>query len=146
MSENNHSAKPKILYVEDHLESANLIVLILKKDFDVSIAESVEQALEKLKSEKFNLILMDIQLQSKFDGLELIKKLKSDEKYKNIPVIALTAHAIHGDKEKMINGGADDYIAKPFNKAVLIKRIPRSLLRGQKDVVLLHGRTYNKEA
>ncbi|MBU2445281.1 MAG: response regulator [Bacteroidetes bacterium] len=127
MNEIESTIKPQILYVEDQEDAANLVVAILKKDFDVSIAESVEQALEKLKSEKFNLILMDIALHSKFDGLDLIGKLKSDELYKNIPIIALTAHAMHRDKEKMMDGGADDYISKPFNKANLIEKIKNLL-------------------
>ncbi len=123
MQENNQPQKPKILYVEDHKASADLVVAILKKECDVSKAVSVDQALEKIKSEQFNLIIMDIALQSKFDGLDLIKRLKSDEPYKNIPIIALTAHAMHGDKEKILDGGADDYVSKSFDKSVLIEKI-----------------------
>lgn len=127
MNEIESTIKPQILYVEDQEDAAKLVVAILKKEFNVIKAESVDQALEKLKSEKFNLILMDIALQSKFDGLDLIGKLKSDELYKNIPIIALTAHAMHRDKEKMMDGGADDYISKPFNKANLIGKIKNLL-------------------
>ncbi|MBU2444328.1 MAG: response regulator [Bacteroidetes bacterium] len=125
MLENNFTAKPKILYVEDHEESAKILITIFKKECDIINAVSVSEALEKLKSVQFDLIIMDIALHTKFDGLELISKLKSDEKYKNIPIIALTAHAMHGDKEKILDGGADDYVSKPFYKNILIEKINR---------------------
>lgn len=123
MQEINNDTRPKILYVEDQEDSANLVVIILRKDFNVIKAESVDEAEEKLKSEKFKLLIIDIALQSKFDGLDFIKKLKADEAYKGLPIIALTAHAMHGDREKILAGGADDYIAKPFNKNVLFEKI-----------------------
>lgn len=119
----NNDMKPKILYVEDQEEAAQMIAAILKKDYDVIYALTVDEAFDKLESDKFNLILMDIQLQSKYAGLELIGRLKSDERYKSIPIIALTAYAQRGDREKMLAGGADDYVSKPFNKAVLIEKI-----------------------
>ena len=122
--QNNHSLpKPKILYVEDHIESANLIATILKKLYEVILSQTPQQALDILNSNKIDLILMDIALQEKYDGLELIKQLKLNNKFKNIPIITLTAYAMHGDKEMLITGGADDYIAKPFNKTVLIEKI-----------------------
>lgn len=125
MQEINNDTRPKILYVEDQEDSANLVVIILKKDFNVIKAESVDEAEEKLKSYNFKLLIIDIALQTKFDGLDFIKKLKSDEAYKSLPIIALTAHAMHGDREIILAGGADDYIAKPFNKNVLFEKIAK---------------------
>lgn len=125
MQEINNDTRPKILYVEDQEDSANLVVIILRKDFNVIKAESVDEAEEKLKSEKFKLLIIDIALQTKFDGLDFIKKLKADEAYKSLPIIALTAHAMHGDREKFLADGADDYIAKPFNKNVLFEKIKK---------------------
>lgn len=125
MQEINNDTRPKILYVEDQEDSANLVVIILKKDFNVIKAASVDEAEEKLKSYNFKLLIIDIALQTKFDGLDFIKKLKSDEAYKSLPIIALTAHAMHGDREIILAGGADDYIAKPFNKNVLFEKIAK---------------------
>ena len=125
MQEVNTDSRPKILYVEDQEDSANLVVIILKKKYNVIKAYTPDEAEEKIKSDSFKLIIMDIALQSKFDGLELIKKLKSDNTYKDIPILALTAHAMHGDREKILAGGADDYIAKPFNKNVLFEKITK---------------------
>lgn len=125
MQEINNDTRPKILYVEDQEDSANLVVIILKKDFNVIKAESVDEAEEKLKSYNFKLLIIDIALQTKFDGLDFIKQLKSDESYKSLPIIALTAHAMHGDREKFLADGADDYIAKPFNKNVLFEKIAK---------------------
>jgi CheY-like chemotaxis protein len=125
MQEINNDTRPKILYVEDQEDSANLVVIILRKNYNVIKAATAAEAEEKLKSDEFKLILMDIALQTKFDGLEFIKKLKADETYKSIPIVALTAHAMHGDKEKFLADGADDYIAKPFNKNVLIEKMAK---------------------
>ena len=125
MQEINNDTRPKILYVEDQEDSANLVVIILKKDFNVIKAASVDEAEEKLKSYNFKLLIIDIALQTKFDGLDFIKQLKSDESYKSLPIIALTAHAMHGDREKFLADGADDYIAKPFNKNVLFEKIAK---------------------
>ncbi len=127
MQVNNVDNRPKILYVEDQEDSANLVVIILKKEYNVIKAYTAAEAEEKLKTDSFKLIIIDIALQSKFDGLDLIKKLKSDDNYKDIPIIALTAHAMHGDRERFIADGADDYIAKPFNRPTLVEKIAKFL-------------------
>lgn len=125
MQVNSKSGRPKILYVEDQLDASKLVITILRDKFDVVPAATSLEAEEKLNIEKVDLILVDIALQKKFDGLDLIKKLKSDENLKNIPIIALTAYAIYGDKEKFLSQGADDYISKPFRKEQLIEKINR---------------------
>ncbi|MBM4176674.1 MAG: response regulator [Ignavibacteria bacterium] len=121
----NTDTRPKILYVEDQEDSANLVVIILKKNYNVIKAYTAAEAEEKIKSENFKLIIVDIALQDKFDGLDLVKRLKSDDAYKHIPIIALTAHAMHGDRERFLADGADDYVSKPFNRVNLIEKITK---------------------
>ncbi|MBM4174944.1 MAG: response regulator [Ignavibacteria bacterium] len=123
MSETNSASKPRILYVEDHLEAYSLVEILLNKYFELIQAESPEQAFVKLNSEKVDLILLDIALKEKLDGLKFLTEIKANEKFKHLPVLVLTAYALHGEKELFMNEGADDYVAKPFNKLDLVDKI-----------------------
>jgi CheY-like chemotaxis protein len=115
--------KPKILYVEDHLESALLVRTLLKNKCEVFITETYEDTIDFLKENSVDLILLDINLPGKKDGVDLVKELKKDEKYKNLPIIALTAYALAGDRERLLEAGCDEYIAKPMTKKELFDKL-----------------------
>ncbi|MAH85020.1 MAG: two-component system response regulator [Rhodospirillaceae bacterium TMED8] len=78
------------------------------------------------RSNKPDLILMDIQLPD-ISGLEVIKLLKADDDLKTIPIIAVTAFAMRGDEEKIIDGGCDDYIAKPISVPLFLDTVAKIL-------------------
>ncbi len=104
-----------ILVVEDSPINMELTVCLLEYDgYEVSKAMDAEQALQQLGNKEFDLILLDIQLPG-MDGLELLGLIKNKEKIKDIPVVALTANAMTGDKEKFLEAGCSGYIAKPFS-------------------------------
>lgn len=110
----------KILIVDD--DAKNIFVLTAAlEEFGVDIinAENGKIALEKLYSNDIDLVLMDIMMPV-MDGLECIKMIRNSEKLKAIPVIALTAKALKGDREKCLAAGANDYISKPLDYDVLI--------------------------
>ncbi len=117
--------KPKILYVEDHLESALLVRTLLKGKCEVFFTETYEETLEFLKQNEVDLILLDINLPGKKDGVDLVKELRQDEKYKNMPIIALTAYALAGDRERLLDAGCDEYIAKPMSKKDLFDKLSK---------------------
>lgn len=117
--------KPKILYVEDHLESALLVRTLLKNKCEVFITETYEETIDFLKENSVDLILLDINLPGKRDGVDLVKDLKKDEKYKNLPIIALTAYALAGDRERLLEAGCDEYIAKPMTKKELFDKLQK---------------------
>ncbi len=71
----------------------------------------------------YSLVLMDISLGKGISGVELLKNLRTIPSYKNVPVIAVTAHAMVGDKEKFLESGFDDYLSKPFAKKDLITKV-----------------------
>lgn len=113
--ENNKAQHGKILVVDDNKDSRELVVKILRaKGHQLCEAVDGEDALEKVAAEHPDLILMDISL-PKIDGHEVTRRLKSNAQLASIPVIALTAHAMKGDREKALAAGCEGYITKPIN-------------------------------
>ncbi|MCD6596160.1 MAG: response regulator, partial [Bacteroidales bacterium] len=87
--------KPTLLVVEDDYDSQKFLQLFLRREFNVEVCDSSETFYAILEDQKIDIILMDISLRGTKNGLELTSELKADEKFKNIPVVVLTAHAFH---------------------------------------------------
>ncbi len=118
----------KILVVDDEEDILELLRFNLSHEgFEVSCAGSGEQALEKVKTEPPDLILLDLMLPG-LDGLEVARALKNQAATKEIPIVMLTAKGEEADIVKGLEIGADDYITKPFSRKVLTARI-RAVLR-----------------
>ncbi|MCK9616841.1 MAG: response regulator [Lentimicrobiaceae bacterium] len=118
-----------ILIAEDQPINRKIIIgLLQKKDWEIVIAENGEEALEKVKQRQFNVILMDVQM-PKMDGFESTQKIREYEKALGIhtPIIAMTAHAMKGDKEKCLAAGMDYYISKPVDSKELFDIIEVSV-------------------
>jgi two-component system cell cycle response regulator DivK len=130
MEETKGDLPKKILVVDDNQDSRELVVKVLKnKGYEMIEAADGEEALEKAVSERPDLILMDIAI-PKIDGYEVTKRLKSLEEFKGTPIVALTAHAMMGDREKALEAGCEGYISKPINIRELPEQV-RSFLRGR---------------
>jgi CheY-like chemotaxis protein len=139
MEENIEQGTPpvtrRILIVEDNQDSRELVVKVLKnKGYEIIEAADGEEALAKAASEKPNLILMDISI-PKLDGFEVTKRLKGNDEFRHIPVVALTAHAMKGDREKFISAGFEGYISKPISIHELPGQV-RDYIRGKWESVL----------
>ncbi|RJX35782.1 MAG: response regulator [Desulfurivibrio sp.] len=107
--------KKKILVVDDNQDSRELVMKILgKKNYQLLEAYDGEDALNKIMTEKPDLVLMDISM-PKIDGYEVTRRVKAMEEYQDIPIVALTAHAMKGDCEKALAAGCKGYITKPIN-------------------------------
>ncbi|HYH41185.1 MAG TPA: response regulator [Burkholderiales bacterium] len=120
----------KILYVEDNDD--NIYVLknrLGRAGYTVLIAMNGEQGIELATAEKPDLILMDLSLPV-LDGWEATRRLKAASETRDIPVIALTAHAMPGDREKAMEAGCDDFDTKPVDIARLRGKIQALLERG----------------
>ena len=89
------------------------------------IARNIKQAIEIARHEEHDMILMDIQM-PKLDGREATRLIR-DKGFIDIPIIAMTAEAMKGDKEKIINAGCDDYISKPFEPEIILDKIKKWL-------------------
>lgn len=115
----------KILLVEDNEDNRDMLSRRLeRKGFEVSLAVDGEDGLNKAKADLPDLILMDMSLPV-MDGWEATKCLKNFTETSNIPVIALTAHAMSSDKEKALEAGCDDYDTKPVDFTRLLEKISR---------------------
>jgi len=123
------SAVARILLVEDNELNRDMLSRRLsRKSFDVIIAVDGVDGIEKAQAEKPDLVIMDMSL-PKMDGWEATRRLKADEKTAHIPVIALTAHAMSGDREKALAAGCDDYDTKPVDFKRLVGKV-NALLEG----------------
>jgi CheY-like chemotaxis protein len=103
----------KILVVEDNPDNMDLIEAFLEDDYELIKAFDGESGFELACTCGMDLVLLDISLPN-MDGTEVIQKIRQTESIKNIPVIALTAHAMLGDKEKFLKYGFDEYMSKPI--------------------------------
>ena len=120
----------KILYVEDNEDNIYMLERRLKRaGFDVLIARDGAQGVTMARTELPALILMDMGLPV-LDGTEATRKIKADPETKHIPVIALTANAMNGDREKAMASGCDDYDTKPVELPRLLGKI-EALLRAK---------------
>jgi len=105
----------RILVVEDNDRNRRLLKILLKsRGYEVIEAVTGEAAMKYLRDHKTDLILMDIQLPN-VDGLELTKNIKSNPKTAHIPIVAVTAYAMKGDRERILEAGCDGYISKPID-------------------------------
>jgi two-component system cell cycle response regulator DivK len=117
----------KILYVEDNPENRLLVRrILLAEDFEVLEANDAYQAMKVIETEKPDLILMDINL-PEVDGYTLTARLKENPKLSQVPIIALTANVMKGDRERILDSGCDGYIQKPIDVDALPVQI-RSFL------------------
>ena len=114
-----------ILLVEDNEDNRDMLSRRLeRKGFDVSLAVDGQDGVNKAEADMPDLILMDMSLPV-MDGWQATKTLKSDPATKDIPVIALTAHAMSSDREKAIEAGCDDYDTKPVDLQRLLDKIDK---------------------
>jgi CheY-like chemotaxis protein len=116
---------PTVLLVEDNEMNRDMLSRRLeRKGFDVLIAVDGDECMSRLEEVRPDVILMDINLPGR-DGYELTRGIKGDPDTAGIPVIALTAHAMAGDREKCIQAGCDDYDTKPVNMSSLLEKMMR---------------------
>jgi two-component system, cell cycle response regulator DivK len=120
----------KIAVVEDNPDNRLLVQVILEPFYEVVEYENGLAALEGLPKEKPDLVLLDISL-PEMDGAEVLRRLRTDVQLRALPVIALTAHAMAGDREKYIAAGFNDYVTKPIvDENILLAAIQRLLPGG----------------
>ena len=123
----------KILLVEDEPDTRELVRLTLEMDgHEVLEAATAEEAIVKARSDRPGLILMDLSLAGQFDGLEATKRLRADPAFDDTPIVALTAHAMQGDRERSLAAGCDEHWTKPIiDLATFKKEVATAAERGR---------------
>lgn len=117
--------KGTILYVEDNPDNRMLVRrILLSEDYSLLEATNAAEALELLKTAKPDLILMDINMPD-MDGYTLTAKIKAMPGFEKMPILALTANVMRGDKEKVLEAGCDGYIQKPIDFDELLREVER---------------------
>ncbi len=116
-----------VLLVEDnHINQQVATELLEGFGLLVVIASNGQEALQKIHETTFDLVLMDIQMPG-MDGLEATQLLRQDERFLQLPIIAMTAHAMDGDREACLNAGMNDYLSKPIDPEILLNKVKKWL-------------------
>ena len=122
-------SKGTILYVEDNIDNRTLVRrILLSEDYNLIEAVNAMEALKVLETTKPDLILMDINMPD-MDGYTLTARIKTTPGFERVPILALTANVMRGDKEKTLEAGCDGYIQKPLDIDQLIREVERFLAR-----------------
>ncbi len=120
---------PTLAVVDDNFDNRTLIQRMLQRLYQVTVYASGAEALEGLRGALPDLVLLDISMPD-MDGTEVLRRIRADERLKRLPVIALTAHAMTGDREKYLAMGFNDYVTKPIvDRKILYDAITRHLPR-----------------
>jgi DNA-binding response OmpR family regulator len=121
--------KSRILIIEDEIESQKYLQLILRKKYELDFCDSEKLMFELLVKKDYDAIIMDISLKGGRSGVDLIKELKRNSNYKDIPVVCLSAHLYGSDKIKAVNSGIDIYLTKPVGQRVLLNKLDNIIVR-----------------
>ena len=122
----------KILIAEDVELNLDLLVQILEEDYELITAGDGAAAIELAESARPDLILMDLSLPV-VDGWDATRAIKGKAGLNHIPIVALTAHAMHGDEEKARAAGCDEYLTKPIDEDLLLDTLERLLAGAQEN-------------
>jgi two-component system cell cycle response regulator DivK len=115
-----------ILVVDDTEFNRDLVVQLLADEYDIIVAENGAEALDKTQAQRPDLILMDLGMPV-MDGWEATRRLKANDDLRHIPVIAVTSHAMVGDEIEARKAGCDDYLPKPIDEDLLIRKVKKYL-------------------
>jgi diguanylate cyclase (GGDEF)-like protein/PAS domain S-box-containing protein len=126
---------PRVLCVDDEPKNLDLLeAMLLPRGYDVVLASNGQEALEKIKTEQIDICLLDVMMPG-IDGFEVCRRIKSDDRYRNIPVVMITSYTGSIHRTLGIEAGAEDFISKPFDRFEVLARIKMLL-----EVKLLNDR------
>lgn len=119
--------RPCVLVVEDDIETQRFMSALLGRRYDVLLASSGNELRRLLESDgdRVRLVLMDVSLKGGEDGLELTRALRQQERWKSLPIVAVTAHAFPSDRANAMDAGCDAYVEKPIDNVRLLSLVER---------------------
>ena len=116
------------LYLEDQPDSQMLFSAEMKDLKEINFAAGFDEALPLLKSNRFDFIVVDINLQGDYNGLDVLRIIRTMPAYEDVPVIAITAYLLPGDKEKFLQAGFSDFISKPISREKLLNSLGKTVV------------------
>ena len=126
-------SEASILVVEDNEQNLELVLYLLEEaKLRVVVARTAEEARAAWGKEVPTLVLLDMHLPG-IDGMSLVRELRDDPRTRALPVVAVTAHAMRGDRERFLAGGCTGYIAKPIQPATFVDEVRAYLNGGRKE-------------
>jgi PAS domain S-box-containing protein len=120
-------SRPRVLVLEDNRDARVLLQKFLADRYEVAVTSREDQALEAARRQQFDVVLMDINLGGNRTGVEALRALRHLSQYEQVPVVALTAYAISGDRERFLSQGFDGYLGKPLTRNELYQVIAQVL-------------------
>lgn len=111
--------RPRILIVEDHAETALLMQYALRQQYRTDVVATADAALQQVAEAAYDGFLVDIGLRGPRNGIDVLEALRTRFAYQHTPIVAVTAHALPGDRQRFLDAGFDDYVAKPFTAEML---------------------------
>lgn len=125
--ESGQTVFPHVLLVDDDLTTFGVIKYMTAKLCTIVHAKDAKEAIAAIQEKTYDLVLLDINLGIGLNGFDVLKEIKSTQGYQSVPVVALTAYAMAGDRERFLAAGCDYYLAKPFKKMDLLEMIQTAL-------------------
>ncbi|MDT8317916.1 MAG: response regulator [bacterium] len=116
----------KILVVDDNIFNIRLVEAMMEPHYELITAQNGLEGIEKAREETPDLILMDVQM-PKLNGIASMKEIRKIDRLKDVPIVAYTAVAMKGDKEKLLQDGFDDYLAKPISISNLVELVNKHI-------------------
>ncbi|NLE33763.1 MAG: response regulator [Bacteroidales bacterium] len=129
MKDQSSSRRKAVLIVEDDPHSQLYFTKLLAGLYDTAVAESAADAWDLLHERTFDMVLMDISLKGDEDGLSLTRRLRTEEEFKKIPIVAVTAYAFPDDRTRALDAGCTDYLPKPVSSSDLHRKIAELTLK-----------------
>jgi CheY-like chemotaxis protein len=116
-----------VLYIEDDSINWEIVTMFLKGYYNVDTVSESSGAMEKVRANNYAVILLDISLGKGTNGLDLAREIRKVKSYKDVPIIAVTAHALREDENRILKGACTHYISKPFTKKILLDTLRKAL-------------------
>jgi CheY-like chemotaxis protein len=130
----------KVLFVEDEPDIRDLIRLTLEMEaHEVTVAQTADEGLERAQAQVPDLILMDVALGGPVDGLEVTRRLREDVRFDRTPIVALTAHAMSGDRERALAAGCDEHWTKPITDLTSFMEMVSRVIREGRQPLTPNG-------
>jgi CheY-like chemotaxis protein/nitrogen-specific signal transduction histidine kinase len=135
----------RVLLAEDNLVNQKVVTAVLRKrGYVVDVACNGKEAIQNLETRAYDLVLMDVQM-PELDGIEAARAIRRNDRWRKLPIVAMTAHAMNGDRERCLEAGMNDYLSKPVSPSHLIETVENYGRQMNGSAPPVHTPTHSRE-